>query len=252
MGRKKEFTGIWIPRDVWEDDRLGIYDKIVFSVIAGLARGEAGCYATNPHLAEFCRFSERQVCKSISALTKIGYLRVENAGTPVRRIFAAVPEPRTTCRVTTHDVQGNHAPRADLPRTTCGVTTHDVQGSNENLPITYNYNNNIYNNSYSNRDDNKPTLEEIKAYISEQGAAVDPVKFYKYYGAGKWLDRKGHPINWQQKVILWDSEADKRKDQDKEAVPAASSFDVDEFFAASLEAAGQNDTADDDLPWVGG
>ncbi len=250
MGRKKEFTGIWIPRDVWEDDRLGVYDKIVFSVIAGLARGETGCYATNPHLAEFCRFSERQVCKSISALTKIGYLRVENAGTPVRRIFTAVPEPRTMCGVTTHDVQGNHAPCADLPRTMCGVTTHDVQGSDENLPIILNYNN-IYNNSDNNKHDNKPTLEEIKAYISEQGAAVDPVKFYKYYDAGNWLDRKGHPINWKQKVILWDSDVDKKKEQD-DAVPAASSFDVDEFFAASLEASYKNNAADEDLPWVGG
>lgn len=245
MSRKKEFAGIWIPREVWEDDRLGILDKVAFAVISGLARGESGCFATNKALAEFCRISERQICRTVGNLIKFGYLRTENAGSPVRRLYLAE-------RQEERQIGGvKNAKLAGIERQIGAVTTPDWRGEDENLPIIYNYNN-IYNNSYSNRDDNKPTLEEIKAYISEQGAAVDPVKFYKYYDAGKWLDRKGHPINWQQKVLLWDSEADKRKDRDKEAVPSASSFDVDEFFAASLEAAGQNDTADDDLPWVGG
>lgn len=245
MGRKKEFAGIWIPREVWEDDRLSLYDKAAFAVISGLARGEGGCFATNRHLADYCKVSERQVCKSVAQLAKTGYIRVENSGTPVRRIFL---EERTLCAVRTHDVRGKNAPCADIERTTCAVRTHDVQGSDENLPNILYYNN-IYNNNYNNMSENKPTLEEIKGYISEQRANVDPVKFYGYYNAGDWLDRKGNPINWRQKVLLWDSDANKKRD-DTDAAPAASSFDTDDFFAAALTRAGYEDTADGDCPWM--
>ena len=250
MGRKKEFTGVWIPREVWEDDRLGIYDKAVYSVVSGLAKSAEGCFAKNIHIAEFCRFSERQVCKSISLLAKLGYFRVENAGSPIRRIFLGHPEPRTTCGVNYAQCAEYNAPCAELPRTTCGVTTHDMQSSDENLPIILNYNN-IYKNNYNNMPENKPSMEEIKGYIAEQKAAVDPVVFYKYYDAANWLDKKGNPINWRQKVLLW-AEADKKKEQEKDAVPLAGSFETGDFFAASLAAAEPDDTADEDLPWVGG
>lgn len=259
MGRKKEFTGIWIPREIWEDDRLSIHDKVAFAVISGLARGEAGCFATNKALAEFCKTSERQICRTVGNLIRFGYLRTENAGSPVRRLYLADrPTDRPTDRQEERQIGGEerqvgevkNARLAGIERQVGAVTTPDWRGKDENLPIIYNYNN-IYNNNYNNKAENKPTMEEIKGYISERKAKVDPVKFYEYYDAGNWLDRKGNPINWRQKVLLWDSDADRKKD-DTDAAPAASSFDTDDFFAASLEASGQNDTADDDLPWVGG
>lgn len=242
MGRKKEFTGIWIPREIWEDDRLGIYDKVVYAVISGLAHGEGGCFATNPRLAEYCKFSERQISKSITMLSRLGYLRIENAGTPVRRIYA---EPRTTCAVTTHDVRDNHAPCARSERTMCAVTTHDVRGSDENLPIIYNYNNN-YNNIYNNACEKAPTIEDVKAFISERKSPVDPVRFYEYYDLAKWRDKDGNFINWMQKVILWESS---ERPKDHAAGFAGGSFETDEFMTAALAAANDNDAADDGLPW---
>lgn len=107
MGRKKEFTGIWIPRDVWEDDRLGVLDKVVYAVIAGLARGESGCYATNKALAEFCRCSERKVCASVSALASAGYLRVDGGNAKTRRMYLA--EPCGNFEATTQNLRPNHA-----------------------------------------------------------------------------------------------------------------------------------------------
>lgn len=248
MGRKKEFTGIWIPREIWEDDRLSIHDKVAFAVISGLARGEAGCFATNKALAEFCKTSERQICRTVGNLIKFGYLRTENAGSPVRRLYLA--DRQTGRQEERQNGEVKNARMAGIERQVGAVSTPDWRGKDENLPIIYNYNN-IYNNNYNNKAENKPTLEEIKGYISERKAKVDPVKFYEYYDAGNWLDRKGNPINWRQKVLLWDSDADKKKD-DTDADPAASSFDTDDFFAASLEASYKNETADDDLPWVGG
>ncbi len=256
MGRKKEFTGIWIPREIWEDDRLSIYDKVAFAVISSLARGETGCFATNKALAEFCKVSERQICRTVGNLIKFGYLRTENAGSPVRRLYLADrPTDCPTVRQEERQIGGEerqigevkNARMAGIERQVGEVTTPDWRGKDENLPIIYNYNN-IYNNNYNNKAENKPTLEEIKGYISEQKAKVDPVKFYEYYDAGNWLDRKGNPINWRQKVLLWDSDANKKRD-DADAAPAASSFDTDDFFSAALARAGYEDTADGDCPW---
>ena len=49
-----------------------------------------------------------------------------------------------------------------------------------------------------------PTLEEVKAYVSEKGYNVDAQKFFDFYSEGDWIDSKGKPVrNWKQKLITW-------------------------------------------------
>lgn len=49
-----------------------------------------------------------------------------------------------------------------------------------------------------------PTLDEVKAYITEKGYNVDPDYFYNYYEEGHWIDGEGKPVrNWKQKLITW-------------------------------------------------
>lgn len=56
-----------------------------------------------------------------------------------------------------------------------------------------------------------PTLEEVKAYASENNLNIDCEKFYKYFtvpnpDTGKtWVDSKGNPVrNWKQKMLTWE------------------------------------------------
>ena len=60
-----------------------------------------------------------------------------------------------------------------------------------------------------------PTLEEVKAYVTEKGYHVDAEFFFKYYSEGQWKDKKGDPVkNWKQKLITWEKkDADKPKKQ---------------------------------------
>lgn len=60
-----------------------------------------------------------------------------------------------------------------------------------------------------------PTLEEVKAYVQENGYHVDPEYFYHYYAKGEWTDGQGKPVlNWKQKLITWEKK-DGEKQQPK-------------------------------------
>lgn len=74
MGR--DFKGVWIPKDVWLDDRLSMLDKGILTEIDSLDTGDDGCFASNEHLANFCQCSERKVSESVSKLTNLGYVKV--------------------------------------------------------------------------------------------------------------------------------------------------------------------------------
>lgn len=70
----KEYTGVWIPAEVMEDDRLSATDKMVYGEIASFRQ----CYASNAWLAKRIGKSEDTASRSVAKLTKLGY--VENLG----------------------------------------------------------------------------------------------------------------------------------------------------------------------------
>lgn len=72
---ERDFKGVWIPKEIWLDERLGALDKIILTEINSLDTGE-GCFAGNKYLAEFCQCSESKVSKSVALLTELGYLKV--------------------------------------------------------------------------------------------------------------------------------------------------------------------------------
>lgn len=258
MGRKKNPKGIWIPWEVWEDDRLGIHDKVIFAVISGLARGENGCYATNRALAEFCRCSERTVCASVSALTDAGYIRTEVEVGKTRKIFLCVKasHPRKNC-------EGTPADSATVPRKNCETPSQNLQDPSQNLQgydgflPSLSIDNNNYNNIYNyarEETDTKPTKKEIEDWCRERGSPVNPGRFFEYYEAVHWQDRDGTPVNWKQRILSWEAQEERRAQetgQADKAVPLESSFDTDSFFAAAL--ARSEVPADDEIPpWLEG
>lgn len=76
MEVKRDFKGVWIPREVWLDKRLSALDKVILTEIDSLDQGDNGCYASNQHLAEFCQCSERKVSDAVTKLIKCGYVSV--------------------------------------------------------------------------------------------------------------------------------------------------------------------------------
>ena len=75
---ERDFKGVWIPKAIWLDERLTALDKVILTEVDSLDQGERGCYASNKHIADFCQCGEWKVSTSISKLTKLGYLYVQN------------------------------------------------------------------------------------------------------------------------------------------------------------------------------
>ena len=49
----------------------------------------------------------------------------------------------------------------------------------------------------------RPTLEEVRAYISEKGYPVDAERFYSYYESNGWKVGKNPMKNWKAAVATW-------------------------------------------------
>lgn len=76
--QKRDFKGIWIPKEIWLDTRLNATEKIILVEIDSLDSSERGCWASNKHLAEFCQCSERTVSNAISKLVEYGYIYIKS------------------------------------------------------------------------------------------------------------------------------------------------------------------------------
>lgn len=71
---ERDFKGIWIPAEVWLDERLNPLEKVILVEIDSLDCGDKGCYASNEHIAEFCKCSESKVAHAVSRLVELGYV----------------------------------------------------------------------------------------------------------------------------------------------------------------------------------
>ena len=74
---KRDFKGVWIPKEIWLDKRLNALDKIILAEIDSLDSSESGCWASNKHIADFCQCSETKVSTAISKLIDCGYLYLQ-------------------------------------------------------------------------------------------------------------------------------------------------------------------------------
>ena len=181
----RDFKGVWIPKEVWLDDRLNALDKIILTEIDSLDQGEDGCFASNEYIANFCQCSATKVSTSINQLIKYGYLYVLKFDGRKRHLKS---------RLSNFERQDLKNSKADIKK------LKDINTSNKPP-------NNTSNNKKANKKKEfiPPTLEEVKAYCESRCNKIDPQYFYDYFTASDWVDSKGNKVkNWKQKIITWE------------------------------------------------
>jgi hypothetical protein len=73
---EREWRGVWIPKEVWLDERLNPLEKVILFEIDSLDKTDSGCFASNEYIAKFCQCSEWKVSNAITKLVSLGYIRI--------------------------------------------------------------------------------------------------------------------------------------------------------------------------------
>lgn len=75
MKEKRDFKGVWIPRDIWLDKSLNPIEKVLLVEIDSLDNDpKRGCFASNEYLAKFIQRKASSTANMISKLRKRGYI----------------------------------------------------------------------------------------------------------------------------------------------------------------------------------
>ena len=69
----RDFKGVWIPKEVWLDEKLSWMEKLFLVEIDSLD-AEKGCFASNRYFGQFFQLSNSRVSEIISQLVEKGYV----------------------------------------------------------------------------------------------------------------------------------------------------------------------------------
>lgn len=72
MARK----GMWIPRAIWEDKRIGWMEKLIWAEIDSFHENGKECFQSNEVLAELFQLSVRQVQRNLKKLSDLGLITI--------------------------------------------------------------------------------------------------------------------------------------------------------------------------------
>lgn len=104
---KRQFTGVWLPREVLEDERLKGTEKILYAEIASF--GEKGCWKKSEELMSLTGMRTSTFQASCRRLVEFGYItQSREYGRMVRRSnigFLADPESHPVEKQRVHPVE---------------------------------------------------------------------------------------------------------------------------------------------------
>lgn len=151
MDESRAFRGVWIPAEVYLDERLSALEKIILVEIDSLSPDDGSCFASNEYLSAFCQCSTRKVSDAITKLISLGYVEQVSFDGRKRVLRSCL------------------AKTASLPSKNCEADTQNLRG------FIYKSNNIANNIDESERDEEKG---------GKRFAETD-----KPYRAAKWLSR---------------------------------------------------------------
>ena len=186
---ERDFKGIWIPKEVWMDDRLTALEKFILMEIDSLDN-ENGCFATNKYLADFCQCTERKVILAINKLKELGYVYVVSRNGNTRVLGTTLQK-----------VQGEKSSGSGCKNFTLTMKKVHTENTNEN---TTEITNNYISVPQPKSTFSKPTLEEVLAYVIEKGYHFDAERFYYYYESVGWKVGKKPMKSWKAACVTWE------------------------------------------------
>ena len=193
---QRDFKGVWIPRDIWLDDRLSAVEKVLLIEIDSLSGGELGCIKTNETLAEFCQCSVRTVTQGISNLKELGLVYVESFNGRQRVLRSCLAniarQPSKICEADSQNLRGTYIDSNTSSNPSSSSICSEDPKPRKARPR-------------KSKPFVPPTLEEVAAHVRDKGYHFDPQSFFDYYTASNWHFASGKPVkNWKQCCVTWE------------------------------------------------
>ena len=200
------FRGLWIPREIWFDDRLTLFEKVVFARISALDNGK-GCYATNKYLARFCGYSISKTADALRRLRELGLIKSESNEQGQRYIHVC-------CEYLSEEPSKNETPlskkETPLSKKETPLSKKEIPLSKKEIPPIQKLD---APTSYKNTKEERindcsrfapPTLEEVRAYCRERNNRVDAQRFIDYYTSNGWRVGRNPMKDWKAAVRTWE------------------------------------------------
>jgi len=75
--QERKFTGVWIPREVWEAQDIPPLAKFLLAEIHAL-QGTEGCFASNEYFMKMLQIGKRCIQKYLKVLKEKGYIHMKS------------------------------------------------------------------------------------------------------------------------------------------------------------------------------
>lgn len=223
--QERDFKGVWIPKEVWLDERLNALDKIILTEIDSLDNNERGCWASNKYIADFCQCSESKVSKAISKLISLDYIYLKSFDGRQRELKSRLSNyEKQISKICEADYQIKR-PSNTRNNTTNNKDINNISAEFETLWALYprKIGKPKALKAYEKARKNGATFDKVKQGIEAYNRQIEALKTNAEYikHGSTWFNNEG-----------WNDEY-----QVTEAPQKSSSFDTDEFFNAALRKA---------------
>ena len=179
---ERQFKGIWIPAEIWEDTALTWNEKIVLMEIDSFTATGKDCFISDEYIGKLIGVSTRTASTIVSKLIRLGYVKKTRSDGRHRYLESAI-----------------------IASQVCNICGADTQ----NLQTTYNKitNTNLLLKKEENKEERfrKPSLQEVYHYCLERKNGIDPQQFLDFYDSKGWKIGNSPMKDWKAAIRNWES-----------------------------------------------
>ncbi|WP_162428221.1 helix-turn-helix domain-containing protein [Pontibacter pudoricolor] len=198
-----------LTAEVRYDKRLSSTAKIIYSEIIGLAKKHKKCWATNAHFAKKFGVDPKTISRSITALAKIGYIRVEinqEEGNK-RSIFLCEDTPELSIPMDTNgSTSGQNGPEntASLLIYKKNIKNKDDrEGYSQARKNSEKFSLSHFESKWPNQEQVENYMQTLKLPWLSKKEGKEAQSFVDYYSALGWQMKAGPILDWQAAVRNW-------------------------------------------------
>lgn len=105
---EREFKGVWIPAEIWLDERLSLTEKALLAEIDSFSGNGKTFYKSNQTITDEYKVSRSTISRAVKNLRGLGYIKVQSDGR-YRHLISCTGR---VVKMKRQDAQNEHAARS--------------------------------------------------------------------------------------------------------------------------------------------